>query len=347
MLFWLLLFACRTEEPPADPPTDHVQIDAPADAPSAEGPAPVDPAHQSLFAPLPEVMESPDHPITEERITLGRILYYDPRLSLAGDISCNSCHLLDQFGVDGEATSPGHEGQRGARNSPTVYNAALHLAQFWDGRSPDVEDQAKGPILDPAEMAMPDEETVVARLKEIEGYAPLFAAAFPEADDPITYDNLASAIGAFERKLVTPDAFDAYLRGDPAALTPAQRAGLDTFVEVGCITCHSGVGLGGHMYQKMGLVEPWETEDPGRYDATGNEADRGVFKVPSLRNITETAPYLHDGSVADLGEVVRIMGTHQLGRELTDEQVASILEFFTALKGEIPMDYIAEPELPQ
>ena len=312
------------------------------------GPAgPSTAAMKGLFGTMPKVMASDTNPITEEKVVLGRMLYYDPRMSASGDISCNSCHLLDEFGVDGEATSPGHDGSFGTRNSPTVYNAALHIAQFWDGREPDVEAQAKGPILNPVEHGMGADEDVEAIIKGIPGYAPLFAAAFPGEDDPITFDNIAKAIGAFERKLVTRGRWDRWLVGDGSALTKQERRGLETFMEVGCTTCHMGPNLGGNLYQKLGLIEPYETADLGRFEATGNEAEKYFFKVPALRNVAETAPYLHDGSIETLDEIVDIMMKHQLGKTATPEQKADMIAFMTALTGNLPTDYIAEPELPQ
>lgn len=287
-------------------------------------------------------------PAKEAEITLGRMLYYDTRLSAAGDISCNSCHDLEKYGVDGLATSPGHNGQKGNRNSPTVYNAALYIAQFWDGRSPDVEDQARGPIMNPIEMAMGSEEEAAARLKAVPEYQELFAQAFPDQDDPVTLDNAARAIAAFERGLVTPAPFDKFLAGDLEALDAAQLKGLDTFISAGCVTCHSGAGVGGEMFQKMGLKEPYPTKDEGRAEATGEETDKFVFKVPSLRNITQTGPYLlHDGGVDKLDETVKLMSHHQSGRELSEEQLTDILAFLGYLTGELPKDYIAQPAMPQ
>jgi cytochrome c peroxidase len=300
----------------------------------------------ALFQPLPAEARSDRHPVTEAKVALGRMLYYETRLSKNQDISCNTCHDLARYGVDGEPTSSGHKAQRGGRNSPTVYNAALHIAQFWDGRAADVEEQAKGPVLNPIEMAMPDAGYVVQVLKSIPGYVDAFKAAFPEAADPVTYDNAAEAIGAFERRLVTPAPFDRFVAGDAGALTPAQVAGLKTFVDTGCATCHNGAAAGGSMYQKLGLVKPFETADTGRAEVTGNEADRFFFKVPSLRNITETGPYFHDGSVASLDDAIRLMAEHQLGRSVTDQQVGEIREFLASLKGEIPVDYITPPALP-
>lgn len=301
---------------------------------------------QALFAGMPHEMASPTNPITEEKVTLGRMLYYDGRMSASGEISCNSCHVLTEYGVDGEPTSPGFDGTRGARNSPTVYNAALHIAQFWDGREPDVEAQAKGPILNPVEHGMSAADDVAAVIKGIPGYAPLFAAAFPGEEDPITFDNIAKAIGAFERKLVTRGRWDRWLDGDGEALTAQERRGVETFIALDCVSCHTGPNLGGDDYQEMGMAEAYETEDLGRFDATGLEEDKGVFKVPALRNIAETAPYLHDGSVATLADVVDVMAVHQLGETLTPEQRADLAAFLKALTGEIPAAYVAEPELP-
>jgi cytochrome c peroxidase len=301
---------------------------------------------KALFGTLPARAENPENPSTDAKIALGRMLYYDARLSKNQEISCNSCHQLDRFGVDGEATSPGHKGQRGGRNSPTSLNAALHIAQFWDGRAADVEAQAKGPILNPIEMAMPSEAAVLAVLRSIPGYTPAFEAAFPGEADPITYDNLALAIGAFERGLVTPAPLDAFISGDAEALTPVQQAGLQRFIDTGCTTCHVGPAIGGGMYQKLGQVKPYATKDPGRFDVTGNEADRGAFKVPSLRNVAETGPWFHDGSIASLPEAVRLMARHQLGTELDDAAVREIVAFLGALTGTVDAAYVARPALP-
>lgn len=301
--------------------------------------------------PVPEAVTHDDNPLTPQKIDLGRKLYYDTRFSIAQDISCNTCHALDQYGIDpreNNATSEGHAGQFGGRNSPTVYNAAGHIAQFWDGREPDVEAQAKGPVLNPVEMAMPNPEYVIKVLQSIPGYRDAFAKAFPDDDNPINYDNFGKAIGAFERKLTTPGKWDKFVAGDESALSDAEKAGLAEFITVGCTTCHMGTYLGGQLYQKVGLIHPWPNqEDKGRYDVTGNEADKFFFKVPSLRNIAETAPYFHDGSVESLDKAVRMMAHHQLGKELSDAQVDRIVTFLEALTGEIPADYIAKPELPE
>jgi cytochrome c peroxidase len=336
-----LSVACG-EESTTETPTESA---APADAAAMVLDAVRQQARAFLPA-LPAEAPNPENPVTPAKVELGRMLYYDERLSVNHDISCNTCHLLDRHGVDGLPTSTGHRNQRGDRNAPTVYNAALHLAQFWDGRAADVEEQAKGPILNSVEMAMPSEDVVVATLESIPGYTSRFAAAFPEDEQPITYDNMARAIGAFERQLLTPSPFDAFLAGDDSALTEAQVAGLETFLSSGCPTCHVGPVIGGAMYRKMGLVKPYPTEDPGRQVVTGDEADLHVFKVPSLRNIAHTGPYLHDGSIESLEAVIRIMATHQLGIELSASQVASIRTFLDALTGEVDERLIARPELP-
>lgn len=334
-----------------------------ADAPAASEPAPASdeaakPAADPVIAalaerantmlkPLPTSVPNPANEGTAAKIDLGRMLYYDTRFSRNQAISCNTCHLLESFGVDGEPTSPGHAGTRGDRNSPTVFNAALHIAQFWDGRAADVEEQAKGPILNPVEMGMGSDADVVAILASIPGYASAFAAAFPGEADPISYDNMARAIGAFERNLMTPGRLDAFMGGDLAALDEQERRGLETFLNTGCTTCHNGPALGGQMYRKLGFVFAYETADPGREKVTGDPADRHVFKVPSLRNVAKTGPWFHDGSITELAEAVRLMGYHQLGVTLEPGQIEDLVAFLGALTGEIDPVYIARPTLPE
>lgn len=299
---------------------------------------------KGLFKPLPTQFDSKTNPITAEKVALGKQLFFEKRLSRNHDVSCNSCHDLAKFGVDGAPTSEGHRKQHGNRNSPTVYNAGNHLAQFWDGRAATLEDQAKGPILNPVEMSMKDAAAVEALLKTIPGYAPLFKAAFPGEAEPITYDNLAKAIGAYERTLVTPSRFDAFLAGNATALTATEQAGLKTFMSVGCTACHNGEGIGGALYQKLGLVSAVPNlKDLGRAAVTKSDADKFFFKVPSLRNIEKTAPYLHDGSLTKLEQVVPFMAKYQLGRELKPAEVASITAFLKSLTGTLPAD-ITEPK---
>jgi cytochrome c peroxidase len=317
------------------------------------GPKPVattgiDPEFLANFGPAPEAMPSEQNQLTEAKIVLGRMLYYDERLSLDQDISCNTCHLLDRYGVDGTPTSTGHKKQKGGRNAPTVYFAAGHKRQFWDGRSDDVEGQAKGPVLNPIEMAMPDAAAVEKRLRAIKGYAPVFAKAFPDAKQPVTFDNAAIAIAAFERKLSPPSRWDKFLQGDKTALTAEEQAGFLAFYKGGCVVCHSGPMVGGRVFMKAGLIKPWpSTKDLGRFEVTKKEQDRMVFKAPSLRNIEKTGPYFHDGSVTVLDAAVRMMGEHQVERPLTDPETKLIVAWLKTLTSELPMEYIRRPELPK
>ncbi len=315
-------------------------------APSAG--AEIEASKLQLFEPLPESMESKTNPITEEKVALGRMLYYETRLSRSQQISCNSCHALNKYGVDGQPTSDGHKGQKGNRNSPTVYNAAGHFVQFWDGRAPDVEAQAKGPVMNPVEMAMKSEKEAIAVLKSMPEYLEAFKKAFPEDKDPVTYDNMAKAIGAFERKLVTPARWDRFLRGDQSALSVEEKAGFNTFVTTGCQSCHVGTYVGGNLYQRLGVAKPWpDSSDAGRAKLTSSEADRMVFKVPSLRNVEKTGPYYHNGQVATLDEAVSKMAEFQLGKTLSQTEVRSITTYLKSMTGEIPVDYIKEPPLPK
>jgi cytochrome c peroxidase len=276
------------------------------------------------------------------------MLYYEPRLSKGQDISCNSCHLLDKYGVDNQPTSDGHKGQKGDRNAPTVYNAAGHFVQFWDGRARDVEEQAKGPVMNPVEMAMPSEKQVVAVLKSMPEYVDAFKKAFPGDKNPVGIENMAKAIGAFERKLITPSRWDRFLRGDTQALTNEEKTGFNVFMETGCQICHAGAYLGGEQYQELGAAKPYpDTADTGREKVTKNQADRMVFKVPGLRNIAETKPYFHNGKVETLEQAVSRMAEYQLGKSLSDGQVRSVVTWMKALTGKIPTEYIKEPVLPQ
>lgn len=301
----------------------------------------------ALFAPLPPLLGTRDLPLAEERTALGRSLFYETTLSEGHDISCNSCHALDRWGVDGRPVSLGHNGLAGKRNAPSVYNAAGQLAQFWDGRAKDVEAQALGPILNPIEMGMPDSTAVLAHLRESKSYVASFKAAFPGEKQPVTMANLGRAIGAFERRLVTPSRWDKFLGGDSTALTVEERAGLRTFLDTGCQACHAGTYLGGDSYMKAGTAKKWFSQaDSGRYGVTHDLKDVLFFKVPTLRNIEKTGPYFNDGSVASLNEAVRLMAHHQLGRDLSPAQVGSIVAWLGSLTGELPLQYIANPQKP-
>lgn len=285
-----------------------------------------------FFEPLPESII--DEKENAALIELGKKLYLDPILSVNDKISCNSCHSLGNYGVDNEPTSPGHAGERGGRNSPSTMNAALHIAQFWDGRASTVEEQALGPIMNPVEMGMSKNADVVQKLEAIEKYKAMFAEAFKDAKYPFNFKNIGIAIGAFERTLLTPSRFDEYLKGDEDALKDDEKRGLKKFIDMGCTTCHNGVVIGGNSFKKLGLVEPYETSDLGRYDVTKLESDKKVFKVPSLRNVAKTAPYFHDGSIKTLDEAIRLMAKHQLGQEVDDEFVKDVKAFLGSLTGE-------------
>ncbi len=321
-----------------------------APAPSASAaPAKVtfDPVDLQGYPVLPARFETDKNPLTPAKVDLGRMLFYETRLSKNHDLSCNSCHALDAYGVDGQRFSKGHRGQLGGRNSPTVYNAGNHVAQFWDGRAATLEDQAKGPILNPVEMAMPSEKRVVEVLKSIPGYVDAFKAAFPKDKDPVTYDNMAKAIGAFERQLVTPSRFDRFRAGDESALSDKEKAGFAKFLKLGCPTCHVGAAIGGTTFQKLGLVNPYpDQSDLGRFAVTKNEADKMYFRVPSLRNVAKTGPYFHNGSLTTLPVVVKTMAHHQLGVELRDDEIDLVVSFLESLTGEIPAAYIEKPDLP-
>ncbi len=284
---------------------------------------------------------------SEELIELGKMLFYEPRLSKSGLISCNSCHNMATFGVDQLPVSIGHMWQKGPRNAPTVLNAALHTTQFWDGREPDVESQAIMPILDPLEMAA-TREHVLAVLNSMPEYVERFQRAFSDEDNPLVYENVGVAIGAFERTLLTYSRFDDYLRGNADALTDAEKQGLKTYIETGCHSCHGGLALGGRafsVFQTPAELASGES-DLGRYEVTGNRLDKHAFKVPSLLNITETYPYFHDGSEWSLSETVNIVAMDMLQRELTPQQNQEILTFLAALTGEIPAYALELPVLP-
>lgn len=288
---------------------------------------------KSTLGVLPEKMPGAEAD-TPALVALGRELYFEKRLSVNGTQSCNDCHRLDgerPSGADGERTSNGAKGEKGTRNSPSVKNAGYHVAQFWDGRAKTLEEQAAGPLLNPVEMAMPDAAAVDAALRAAREYREPFAAAFPGETEPISLSNTARALAAFQRTLRTHDRLDDFLNGDLNALTHREAAGLQLFLKTGCTTCHNSPTIGANQYQLLGLVKAWETKDEGRFQVTKNEEDRRKFKVPSLRNAVATGPYFHDGSVARLDEAVKKMAWHQLGKELSDDEIASIVAFLGAL----------------
>lgn len=285
------------------------------------------------FAPLPAAMPGAEND-TAERIALGRQLFFDVRLSENDAQSCSSCHRLGEgaAGVDNLPTSPGARGQMGTRNSPTVLNAGWQKTQFWDGRARDLADQAGQPILNPIEMGMPNEAAVIDKLAGLPEYTAAFALAFPAAAQPLSYANLREAIAAFERTLRSESRFDDFLRGDKAALNDQEQRGLKTFMSVNCVRCHDGPLVGGTLHEKLGVESPFPNQqDQGRYEVTGEDSDRMVFKVSQLRNVAITGPWFHDGSGGDLAEVVRIMARIQLATELSEDQTADLVAFLEAL----------------
>ena len=310
-----------------------------APAPAAEEKAAAEPekpaATTEPILPLPDSAD-----VNMDKVLLGRSLYFDTALSGDGTVACATCHMLEHGGAEPRKTSAGIGGQIGPINSPTVLNSSYNFVQFWDGRAKDLQEQAAGPVENPIEMGTKWED-VVKRLAKNEEYAATFAKLY---EDGITKANTTDAIAEYEKSLITPSRFDAYLKGDATAITDAEKQGYATFKEVGCTACHSGINVGGAMFQKLGLVKdyfadrgtPITDADLGRYNVTKQDYDKYFFKVPTLRNVELTAPYLHDGSQATLEDTVRVMGTYQLGRELTDAQVNSIVTFLKSLTGELP-----------
>lgn len=309
------------------------------------------------FEPLPEQPPIPaDNPMSAAKVALGKQLFFDPRLSIDGTVSCNSCHNVMSSGTDNRSVSVGVGGQKGGRSAPTVWNAAFLTAQFWDGRAATLEDQAKGPILNPIEMGMPDKQAVIDRLSKIPGYVEQFDDVF---NGELSYENVAKAIAAYERTLLTPNsAFDRYMKGDKEALSPEAERGMKTVRDVGCTACHTGADFAGPkmptgegFYQKFPTFAGTDYEkkyhladDLGRYTVTKNDSDRNMWRVPSWRNVALTAPYFHNGSVATLDEAVRVMAKTQLDKKLSDRQVRDIVAFLNSLTGEFPEQTL--PRLP-
>lgn len=338
LIILMIITACSqaNEKPAVEKPADQAATvkEEVAAEPAVEEEAAAEPAGEAVvqgpFATLPGEAPAPeDNPQTAAKVELGKLLYFDPRLSMSNIISCNTCHNLGLGGTDRVPTSLGHDFETGGRNAPTVLNAAFFNQQFWDGRADSLEEQAKGPIQAGVEMAMPA-DLAVERIEGIAAYGPYFEAAFP--GEEITFDHIVKAIAAFERTLITPnDGLDRYLRGDKAALSPQAVKGMETFQEVGCIACHNGPALSSGALMKFA-----HGDDPGRMNVTGNEADERVFRIPTLRNLALTGPYFHDGSAATIEEAVMTMADVQLNKQLTDDQVADITAFLESLVGVQP-----------
>lgn len=307
---------------------------------------------KTIFGPLPSSMPSPDNPITPAKVKLGHMLFWELRLSSDGTVGCIKCHPMSRYAADGLRKAVGNHCKDNPRNSPSIFNAASQISAHWIGNRINVEDQAKQALIGPLAFGMPSYESVEKILKQIKGYVVLFQEAFPGEKDPVTADNFAKAVGAFERTLVTPAPFDEFLNGNVRALTAQQKRGLKTFIDTGCMTCHMSPYLGGQMYQKFGVFQPYENftksnpVDEGRFAVTKNPADKFFFKVPVLRNVAETPPYFHDGSVDKLEDAVVIMGKIQLGKDLTSDQAKDITSFLKSLTGKIPDLALTVPVLP-
>jgi cytochrome c peroxidase len=307
---------------------------------------------QEIFQPLPKDMATAEFPITRERVELGRSLFFDPRLTIDANMSCSSCHQPAFYGTDALPKPIGVRQRPHPRHVPTNLNAGTSFVIHWRGDRTNLEDQVYQALTSPITSGQPDEKAVIDRLARIPGYTQLFKAAFPDDQQPMTLRNIAKAVGAYERTLVTPSPFDAYLAGNQEALPPAAKAGLEKFINTGCVACHNGVGVGGGMYQKFGVVEDyWKATgsdpiDKGRFDVTKDPDDLYVFRVASLRNVAMTPPYFHDGSVATLPEAVKIMARVQLGVSLNDADTGDIMAFLESLTGELPVNFATAPVLP-
>jgi len=312
------------------------------------------------FRALPNQAPVPsDNPQSPAKIELGKLLYFDPRLSVDGTVSCNSCHNVMLDGGDGRPVGVGVRGQRGGRGSPTVWNSAFHTVQFWDGRAASLEEQALGPLTNPIEMGMPSHEAVIERINKIPGYVEAFKKAFPKDATP-NIQNLGKAIAAYERTLITPNsAFDKYLKGNKKAMNAQQIRGMKLVQEIGCTSCHTGVNFAGEGFKMgEGNYQPFPQipgskydkmydliSDKGRYEVTKKAEDKNHWRVPTWRNVALTAPYFHNGKVKTLDEAVRVMAKTQLDMDLKDDQVQDIVAFLNALNGEFPKQTI--PQLPK
>jgi cytochrome c peroxidase len=317
------------------------------------------PSISYALEPLPKTPPIPaDNPMSAAKIELGKELYFDPRLSKTGTISCNSCHNVMLGGDDNRATSMGHNGKLGGRSAPTVWNSAFHSVQFWDGRAASLEEQAKGPVTNPIEMGMDSHEIALKRLLSIPGYQKEFKAVF--GDEKITIDHVAKAIAAYERTLLTPNSpFDRYMKGNKKALNASAQRGMQLVQTVGCTTCHMGplfagptLPQGQGFYQKFPMIPGSDyeskyelTQDLGRFEATKKPEDKNFWRVPTWRNVALTAPYFHNGKVKTLDEAVRVMAKTQLNKTLTDAEVTDIVEFLNSLTGEFPKQVM--PRLPE
>lgn len=308
---------------------------------------------------LPEKAPAPaDNPTTQAKVDLGKTLYFDPRISSSGTVSCNTCHNVMEGGDDSRPNSVGVGGQTGGRGAPTVWNSAFHSTQFWDGRANTLEDQAIGPMTNPIEMGMKDHDLVMKRIRKMDGYKAMFNKAF--GDDRVTIDQAAKAIAAYERTLITPNSpFDNYVKGNKKALNKDQMKGMNLFADLGCVACHSGPAFNGQAGVAIGtpVLMKFPTfadndyvnkynlaADKGREEVTGKVEDNNLFRVPTLRNIAVTAPYFHNGTVKTLDEAVKVMAKTQLAKDLKNDEVKSLVAFLESLTGPFPEQSM--PRLP-
>lgn len=333
---------CTKEEAPARKrrlPTDPEAQAQQEKRPTAS--VEINPRLLRRFKPARAVIESEQNPLTKPKVELGRQLFHDPRLSGRNQHACNECHQLTEYGVDGKKTPPG-----GKRNAPTVYNTAGHF-EFSDGKAKTIEEQALQALLSPLQTGAASDAAVVETINEIPEYVNAFKAAFPGDEPAVSFENVGRAIGAFERQLTTRGRWDAFLEGDPSSLQAEEAEGLKLFLNLGCAVCHTGEDLGGTMYEKLGAVERWPNQqDQGRYETTKKDADRMIFKVPTLRNVVETAPYFHDGATDDLATAVTMMARHQIGMKLEGAEVSTIVAWLKSLTGQPTTAQTATPSLP-
>ncbi|MFM8859006.1 MAG: cytochrome-c peroxidase [Methylocystis sp.] len=301
-------------------------------------------AAKVAFQPI-KTSTPPSDPLSVARINLGRRLFFENRISADGNISCAHCHIAEKYASDGLQKAIGVFGKENQRNAPTIFNAALNFKQHWRGDRESLEEQAEKSLLGPASFGNLDQQSAMDKLKAIPAYKPAFAQAFPGEDDPVTSKNWGRAIAAYERTLLSPSRFDAYLAGKKNALSASEQNGLRLFIQNGCAGCHDGPGIGGANFQKFGLYEDyWKVTgvaqiDKGRADVTKNNEDLYLFKTPSLRNVARTAPYFHDGSITDLTQAVRVMSKLQLNKQISDDEAANIVAFLNSLTGEVPKNY--------
>jgi cytochrome c peroxidase len=348
--------SCRKHEVPPPAATSATPV-TPASvsdhfpAPSAsvsDPPASLDPKKLAAYAPLPGAPDWRSSESSKSRVELGRALFHDKRLSSTHDSSCSKCHLLSTFGTDGKAFSIGHAGKPTHRNTPSIYGAALLPRLFWDGRAETLEAAIQLNLSDPALMGAPGDARLEATLRSIPAYALQFASAFPDEEQPVTAVNAVNALGAFSRILVAPARWDRFLQGEESALTIGQKIGFHLFVETGCSECHAGALVGGDSMRLLGKARPWPNQsDKGKGQITHAASDDMMFRVPSLRNVSRTGPYFHDASAKTLGEAVRMMAAHQLGKDLDDETVRSITGWLETLSADASLLEGAPPELPQ